>query len=158
LKAEGEAAAIIAQANATAEGIIQLSTVLATPLITSKLFLLPTLAINSCAFAHRKCFDLLRQAMNREGGNMAMNLRVAEKYVDAFGKIAKEGNTMIIPSNASDVSSMVAQALGVYKNLGVGNSSIGHSKSQTIASPTSEEEVIDGGYHPTIPGELKGLK
>ena len=37
-----------------------------------------------------------------------MNLRVAEQYVREFGKLAKETNTMIIPSNLGDLGGMVA--------------------------------------------------
>ncbi len=67
------------------------------------------------------------------------------------------GNTMIIPANANDVSSMVAQALGVYKNLGVGQRASPHpSKNQasrkfTTGSDSSENAVVDGGYEPSIP-------
>ncbi len=39
-----------------------------------------------------------------------MNLRVAEQYVEQFGKIAKEGNTLVIPADLSNVASMVALA------------------------------------------------
>ena len=38
-----------------------------------------------------------------------MSLSVAEKYIQAFEHLAKEGNTLILPSNTGDVSSMVAQ-------------------------------------------------
>ena len=44
-----------------------------------------------------------------------MNLRVAESYIKEFGKLAKENNTMIIPSNLADVSSLVAAATSVIK-------------------------------------------
>ena len=96
------------------------------------------------------------KAMNRQGGDMAMNLRVAEKYVDAFGKIAQQGNTMIVPSNAGDVSGMVAQALGVYKNLGL--TSAPSPTSQSGAAASGKDVVIDGGFEPTIPDNLKPLK
>jgi len=42
--------------------------------------------------------------------NEAANLEVARNYVGQFGKLVKENNTMIIPSNLTDVSSMVARA------------------------------------------------
>lgn len=44
----------------------------------------------------------------------AIGLTVAEKYVDAFGQLAKKGNSIIIPASASDASSMIAQ---VQKHL-----------------------------------------
>lgn len=54
-------------------------------------------------------------AINDPGGNQAVNLRVAEQYITAFGNIAREGNTLIIPSNLSDVGSMVAAATSVIQ-------------------------------------------
>ena len=44
-------------------------------------------------------------------------MRLAEQYLDAFGNIAKKGNTIVLPSNAGDASSMVAQATAIYQNL-----------------------------------------
>ena len=48
------------------------------------------------------------EALNVPGGSEAMNLRVAEQYVNEFGKIAKEGNTLILPANLADVGGTVA--------------------------------------------------
>ncbi len=47
-------------------------------------------------------------AINDDGGRDAVNLRVAEQYVKEFGNLAKAGNTLVVPANLSDVSSMVA--------------------------------------------------
>ena len=47
-----------------------------------------------------------------------MRLSVAEQYVAAFGNIAKEGNTVLLPSHAADPASMVAQALAVMNTTG----------------------------------------
>jgi hypothetical protein len=44
-------------------------------------------------------------------------LVVAEQYVKAFGEIAKETNTVVVPANAADASAMVAQALAVFKGV-----------------------------------------
>ena len=49
------------------------------------------------------------------GGKDAVNLRVAEQYLTEFGKLAKENNTMIIPSNLSDVSGIIATATKVLE-------------------------------------------
>ena len=49
-------------------------------------------------------------ATQTEGGMTAVNLQVAEKYVDAFGKLAKENNTLIVPGNMGDMSGMIASA------------------------------------------------
>ena len=51
------------------------------------------------------------QALSAQGGQDAANLEVAKKYLDQFGKLAKENNTMILPANLADVSSMVATVM-----------------------------------------------
>jgi len=53
------------------------------------------------------------ESLNLDGGETAANLRVAEKYIAEFGKLAKENNTMIIPANMGDISSMVATVMSV---------------------------------------------
>ena len=55
----------------------------------------------------------IAESLNMAGGKTAANLRVAEQYVSQFGKLAKENNTMIIPSNMADMSSMVATVMSV---------------------------------------------
>lgn len=52
-------------------------------------------------------------ALSAEGGEMAANLRVAEQYVKEFGKLAKESNTMLIPSNMGDMAGMIATAMSI---------------------------------------------
>lgn len=47
-------------------------------------------------------------AINTEGGKDAVNLRVAEQYVNEFGKLAKTNNTMILPAELSNIGSAVA--------------------------------------------------
>ncbi|CAG36598.1 SPFH domain-containing protein [Desulfotalea psychrophila] len=56
-------------------------------------------------------------ALSLEGGETAANLRVAEKYVVEFGKLAKKNNTMIIPSNMGEMSSVVATAMSVLGHV-----------------------------------------
>ncbi|MGE4559368.1 MAG: SPFH domain-containing protein [Desulfobulbus sp.] len=51
------------------------------------------------------------EALSSPGGQDAANLDVAKRYIDQFGKLAKESNTLILPANLTDVSSMVATAL-----------------------------------------------
>jgi regulator of protease activity HflC (stomatin/prohibitin superfamily) len=62
----------------------------------------------------RKVADALRQP----GGTEAMQLRVAEEYLQQFGHLAKETNTLILPANVSDVASMIALATQVVKGTG----------------------------------------
>ena len=50
----------------------------------------------------------ISESLIAPGGKEAMNLKIAEQYVKEFGNIAKETNTMIIPSNLSDIGGTVA--------------------------------------------------
>ena len=55
-------------------------------------------------------------AIKSEGGDQAVQLRVAEQYIETFGNLAKQGNSLIIPSNLSDISSIIASAMTVIKH------------------------------------------
>jgi regulator of protease activity HflC (stomatin/prohibitin superfamily) len=52
--------------------------------------------------------ERIATSINKEGGTSAVNLRIAEQYVEQFGHLAKETTSMIVPANLSDVSGMVA--------------------------------------------------
>ena len=51
-----------------------------------------------------------------EGGSEAMQLRVAQQYIDEFGNLAKAANTLVIPANLSDLASMIALATTIAKD------------------------------------------
>ncbi len=72
-------------------------------------------AIRAVAEATADGIRNVAEALNEEGGDMAMQLRVAEDYLQQFGKIAKEGNTLIVPSNLSDISGMIASATTIVE-------------------------------------------
>ncbi len=54
-------------------------------------------------------------ALENPGGGKAMQLRIAEQYIEEFGRLAKTGNTFVVPSNLSDIASMIALATGIAK-------------------------------------------
>jgi len=56
------------------------------------------------------------EVINMPGGTEAMNLKVAEQYIDEFGNLAKENNTMIIPTDLANMGGMVAAATEIIKN------------------------------------------
>jgi regulator of protease activity HflC (stomatin/prohibitin superfamily) len=66
-------------------------------------------------------------ALSGEGGEAAMQLRIAEQYVEQFGELAKEANTLVIPANLSDVSSMIALATKVAKSNGSAQTTTKHT-------------------------------
>jgi regulator of protease activity HflC (stomatin/prohibitin superfamily) len=81
------------------------------------------ISLQARALATAEGIKQLSSAIREKGGNDAVSLRVAEQYVDAFAKIAKSSTTMLLPGNASDAGSMVAQAMSVFKKLGTGGAS-----------------------------------
>ncbi|MGH6822732.1 MAG: band-7 C-terminal domain-containing protein, partial [Methylocella sp.] len=56
-------------------------------------------------------------AINEPGGRETVELKVAEQYVDAFKNLAKTSTTVLLPSDAGNAGSMVAQALTVFDTL-----------------------------------------
>jgi regulator of protease activity HflC (stomatin/prohibitin superfamily) len=71
--------------------------------------------IEFVAAATAKGIREIASSINEKGGIDAVNLRVAEQNLGEFGKLAKTNNTMIIPSNMSDVSSIIATATSVLE-------------------------------------------
>jgi regulator of protease activity HflC (stomatin/prohibitin superfamily) len=72
-------------------------------------------AILSVADATAESIRKVAEAINSKGGMEAVQLQVAEQYIEQFGKLAKEGNTLILPSNLTDVGSVIASAMTVIK-------------------------------------------
>jgi len=72
-------------------------------------------AIKAVAAATAQAIQQVAQAIQSPGGMDAVNLKVAEKYVEAFGNVAKEGNTLILPGNLADMGAMVATAMSIVK-------------------------------------------
>ena len=75
-------------------------------------------AITTVATATAEGIRMVAEAINAPGGYQAVQLRVAEQYLDKLGMLAKENNTMILPANMADVSSIIATAMSVIKQTG----------------------------------------
>ncbi|MGI6339450.1 MAG: SPFH domain-containing protein [Bacteroidales bacterium] len=56
----------------------------------------------------------ISSAISEENGLNAVNLRIAEQYLGAFGNLAKQNNTIILPSNLTDIAGVVATATSVF--------------------------------------------
>lgn len=54
---------------------------------------------------------------NTPGGLDAINLKIAQQYITEFGKIAKETNTIVIPSNLNDLSSLMTTGLTLFRSM-----------------------------------------
>ncbi|KAF7663383.1 hypothetical protein LDENG_00213130 [Lucifuga dentata] len=74
-------------------------------------------AVLAKAEAKAKAIHLLSDALTQQNGNAAASLSVAEQYVSAFSNLAKESNTILLPTNTGDISGMVTQAMTIYGTL-----------------------------------------
>lgn len=63
----------------------------------------------------------------------AMSLSVAEKYVDAFAKLARESTAVVVPGNVGDMGGMIATGLSVYGK-------VGEAQSRTMARQILEKQ------------------
>jgi regulator of protease activity HflC (stomatin/prohibitin superfamily) len=72
-------------------------------------------AIRAVAEATADGLRAVSASIKAEGGMEAVQLRVAEKFVDQFGQVAKQGTTMILPANFGDMASLIATAMSVVK-------------------------------------------
>jgi regulator of protease activity HflC (stomatin/prohibitin superfamily) len=66
---------------------------------------------NATADAIRK----IAEAIRSPGGEQAVQLKVAERAVDAYSHLAQKNNTMIVPGNMSEVSGLIATAMALMK-------------------------------------------
>lgn len=74
-------------------------------------------AIRMIAEANAAAVTAVAEALAVGSGMQAANLKVAELYVEAFSKLAKTSNTLIVPSNLTDVAAMVSSAMTVLDNV-----------------------------------------
>jgi regulator of protease activity HflC (stomatin/prohibitin superfamily) len=74
-------------------------------------------AILTVARATADGIEMVAESVQKTGGEKAVALRLAEQYISAFSKLAKETNTILLPANTGDAGSMVAQALSVFNNI-----------------------------------------
>ncbi len=80
-------------------------------------------AILAVATATAEGLKQVAQSLTTEGGDAAMQLRIAESYVQQFGNLAKEGNTLVVPSNLTDIASMISLATTIAKKESPGSAS-----------------------------------
>ena len=74
-------------------------------------------AIYAVAEATSRGITVVAQAITQTGGSEAVSLKIAEEYVQAFGKLAHHGTTVLMPANANDIGGTVAQALAVFDTI-----------------------------------------
>ena len=74
-------------------------------------------AILAVASATAEGIRQVANAIRTDGGMEAVQLRVAEQYVEQFGQLARQSNTVIIPATVSDLSGMIASAMKVFGSV-----------------------------------------
>jgi regulator of protease activity HflC (stomatin/prohibitin superfamily) len=72
-------------------------------------------SIQVIAEANAAAIAKVAMALEQPGGLQAANFKVAEEYVQSFGNIAKQGNTILVPANFSDMGSMITAAMTMVK-------------------------------------------
>jgi regulator of protease activity HflC (stomatin/prohibitin superfamily) len=75
-------------------------------------------AIVAVAEASAEAIRKIAAAIQSPGGEQAVQLKVAEKAVEAFSQLAQKNNTMIVPGNMTEVSALIASAMAVIKQGG----------------------------------------
>ncbi|KAM1142371.1 hypothetical protein ACFX19_042909 [Malus domestica] len=90
------------------------------------------------ANATSRGISLVSKSLNESGGAEAAALKIAEQYVGAFGNIAKQGTTVLLPSASNNPAAMISQALSIYKSL-VNNPSTLGSTGGTHSDDASSE-------------------
>ena len=76
-------------------------------------------AVVAAGKARAQSIQMVSESLGKRNGQNAANLAVAEQYVEAFQHLARTNNTLILPANTGDVTSMVAQAMTIFKQLSV---------------------------------------
>ncbi|KAI9332299.1 stomatin family protein [Zopfochytrium polystomum] len=76
-------------------------------------------------------------AKQGDAGQDAISLAVAEKYMEAFSKIAKEGTTVVVPSNVADAASMVTQLMTVFNSVKTSRQTSLPSAAGSAATPVA---------------------
>jgi len=100
-------------------------------------------AVVAAGSARAKSIEMVSKSLCETNGQNAASLAVAEKYVTAFQSLARTNNTLILPANTGDVTSMVAQAMTIYSKLKVSEQA--QNLSQVLESvPEETAQNVDG--------------
>ena len=102
------------------------------------------------AQATAKGIDAVANSIAQGGDSAkgAVSLSVAEKYVDAFGNLAKEGTAVVVPGNVGDMGGMIASAMAVYGKVSEGQARAMIGKHQALDAPRDLSQG-EGADHTT---------
>ena len=77
-------------------------------------------AIIAVADATADAIRKIAAAIQQPGGEQAVQLKVAERAVEAYGQLAKTNNTMIVPGHMGEVAGLIGTAMALFKGGKVG--------------------------------------
>jgi regulator of protease activity HflC (stomatin/prohibitin superfamily) len=86
-------------------------------------------------------------AQNKDAATGAISLSVAEKYVEAFSKLAKEGTSVVVPGNVGDISGMIASAMAVYGK-------VNQAQTKSVAAETASKDNAASKKIAELEGQL----
>ncbi|CAG9862298.1 unnamed protein product [Phyllotreta striolata] len=109
-------------------------------------------AILAVAEARSGGLKLVAEALKKDLGPNAASLSIAEQYVNAFNKLARTNNTLILPANTGDVSGLVAQAMSIYPSL-INSQDLSHNNNKsnnamTIYSTITKSQELQKSESP----------
>lgn len=74
-------------------------------------------AVEIEATARASAIKTISEAINTEGGTTAVAQQLSEQYIAAFEKLARDGTVVLLPADASDVTSVVSKAFTAFDAL-----------------------------------------
>jgi regulator of protease activity HflC (stomatin/prohibitin superfamily) len=81
-------------------------------------------AIETVAKATAISIEAIAAAILKNGGSEAVSMSIAQQYIEAFQKLAKDSNTLIIPSEVGNIGAMTAQAMSIFDQMKLNKKSI----------------------------------
>lgn len=107
-------------------------------------------AIKLKAEATARGIDAVAKAIERgqENAHSALSLAVAEKYVEAFSKLARESTAVVVPGNVGDLAGMVANAMAVYGKISEGQARSIAAKTLGVEHPAVTETADESDAEP----------
>lgn len=93
-------------------------------------------------------------ASNGASAQNAISLTVADKYVEAFGRLAKEGTAVVVPGNMGDMAGMITSAMAVYGKVNQAQQQgmLGASRGGEASGEDGKERGPEGEV---LPGKIK---
>lgn len=81
--------------------------------------------------------------MAKKDGKNAASFFVAEQYVQAFNKLARTNNTLILPSNVGNISSLVGEAMSIYSTITKANDSNAITEAASVDSTSTSTDATN---------------